>query len=291
MKIKKIKKMFFCAGKLILYLTFSLLLALIIRLFLCNFYRVPSDSMSPGIVAGDFIMTEKWTYGARIFTSLKFGKHADPPIKRMPGLGRIRRGDVVVFNFPYRGAWDSICMHLSLFLIKRCIGIAGDSLSIVNGYYRVAGMADTVGYLPGQRQWARHHQWVDSSVMRTIPRDTAFRWDAMNFGPLYIPAAGTSIALTPRTLTLYRQLIVYETQAAIALRDSLIYLNDTLARTYTFRENWYFVAGDLVMNSQDSRYLGLIPEKYIIGKATIILSSKDMYTGKRRWNRMFKKIK
>jgi len=51
------------------------------------------------------------------------------------------------------------------------------------------------------------------------------------------------------------------------------------------------VAGDMTMNSQDSRYFGLVPEAYIIGRASLIITSKDINTGKRRWNRMLKSIK
>jgi signal peptidase I len=287
----KIKKILWLLGEYILYLFLSMLLALFIRLFLCNFYRVPSDSMTPAIVAGDFIMAEKWTYGARIFTSLKFTSQQDPPLKRVPGFGSIHRNDVVVFNYPHRDTWDTVRMNLSLFLIKRCIGIAGDSLSIVDGYYRIAGVKDTVGHIPGQKQWVRHCKWADSSILRTFPFDTAFHWNAFNFGPFYIPAAGASIPLTPHNFTLFHTQITYETDATVILKDSLVYINDSLAREYTFRENWYFMAGDNVANSQDSRYFGLVPEKFIIGRACIILSSKDMYSGKRRWRRMFKGIK
>ncbi|MDR1673344.1 MAG: S26 family signal peptidase [Bacteroidales bacterium] len=46
--------------------------AVIVQVFLCNFYFIPSDSMAPTITAGDFIMAEKWTYDARIFTDLQF---------------------------------------------------------------------------------------------------------------------------------------------------------------------------------------------------------------------------
>ena len=228
--------------KFILYIVLSLFLALAIRLFLFNFYVVPSDSMEPAIQQGDFILANKWTYGARIFTGLKFDRDTDPPVRYMRKFRRIRRNDVVVFNFPYLDKWDTIRMNLEKIFVKRCIGLPGDSVSAI-------------------------------------------------FGPWYIPSAGTTIALTPRNYKLYKKLIVYETKAVIRQNDSLIYLNDTLIHDYTFRSNWYFMAGDNVINSQDSRYIGLIPEAYIIGKASMVLTSKDLQTGKRRWNRMFKRIK
>ena len=138
-RLRSILKSFF---KYVLYLAISLLLALLIRLFICNFYVVPSDSMEPKIVPGDFILTSKLTYGARIFTSLKFDRNSDPSIKRVPGFRSIRRNDVVVFNFPYRYNWDTIRMNLETFRVKRCIGLPGDSVSTIGGFYHLSGLKD-----------------------------------------------------------------------------------------------------------------------------------------------------
>ena len=277
--------------KFLLYLILSLFLALLLRLFLCNFYRVPSDSMAPTVTAGDFILAGKLKYGARIFTSLKFSRYSDPPMKRVPGLGRIRRNDVLVFNFPYGKTWDTVRMNPNKYFIKRCVGIPGDSLSIVNGFYRIAGLSDTAGFIPAQKQLARYGNNLDSAVLRTFPFDTIFRWDAFNFGPFYIPAAGTTIPLTPKNYILFHRQMVYETNASVILKDSSVYINDTLAHGYTFRHDWFFMAGDNAVNAQDSRHIGLIPDDYIVGIASRIMSSKDMYTGKRRWKRTMKRIK
>jgi len=283
----KIKSIF----KYSLYIFLSLLLALVIRLFLCNFYALSSDSMEPGIILGDFILADKMTYGARIFTGLKFNRNSDPPMIHMQGFRSIRRNDVVVFNHPYRYRWDTIRMDLERIYVKRCIGLPGDSLSAFGGFYHISGLVETLGYIPGQKQMVRNRSTLDSAIIRAVAFDQSLGWDVFDFGPFYIPAAGVTIALTPENFKLYRKLIVYETNDVIRSDDSLIYINDTLRCDYTFRSNWYFMAGDKVMNSQDSRYIGLIPEAYIIGRASMVLTSKDRFTGKRRWNRMLKRIK
>ena len=289
--MKRLKSIILSILKYTLYLVLSLILALVIRLFLCNFYVVPGDSMEPAIQPGDFILANKWTYGARIFTGLKFDRNSDPPMVHVPGFRRIRRNDVIVFNYPYRETWDTIRMNLETIFVKRCIGIPGDSLSIIAGYNHISGLADTVGYIPGQKDMNRYHSTLDSVILRTFPFDAAFHWDAMNFGPFYIPAAGITIALNPRNFKLYHKQLTYETGSTVVMNDSVAYIDNVPTLEYIFRCNWYFVAGDKVVNSQDSRYIGLIPETYIIGRASLVMSSKDRYTGKRRWNRMFKKIK
>jgi signal peptidase I len=247
--------------------------------------------MEPCIVPGDFILANKSTYGARIFTGLKFDRNSDPPMIHVPGLRNIRRNDILVFNFPYRYGWDTIRMNLETIFVKRCIGLPGDSISAIEGFYRVSGLADTLGYLPEQKRLVRNRLALDPGVLNAAAFDPSFHWNIINFGPFYIPAAGITIALTPENFKLYHKLIVYETRAVVHCGDSSVFINDTLVHHYTFRSNWYFIAGDKVMNSQDSRYIGLIPEAYIIGRASMVLTSKDRNTGKRRWNRMFKRIK
>jgi signal peptidase I len=50
------------------------------------------------------------------------------------------------------------------------------------------------------------------------------------------------------------------------------------------------MAGDLIFDSRDSRYWGLLPEEHIVGKAVIVWKSKDERAGKIRWGRTFKKL-
>ena len=247
--------------------------------------------MKPTILPGDFILAEKLSFGARIFTGLKFDWNSDPPMIRVPGLKGIRRNDVVVFNFPYRFSMNNIRMNLEEIYVKRCIGLPGDSISIVDGFYHVSGITDTLGNIPKQKCMAGYGFLNDSSVLKNFVYDQFFQWNIINFGPFYIPAASQTIELTSRNYRLYHKLMTYETRAEIRCEDSLIYFGETLRHKYTFRTNWYFMAGDHVLNSNDSRYIGLIPEDYIIGKASIIMSSKDRNSGKQRWNRILKRIK
>jgi signal peptidase I len=69
-----------------------------------------------------------------------------------------------------------------------------------------------------------------------------------------------------------------------------VWLGDSIIREYTFKMNYYFMAGDYVFDSVDSRYWGLVPEDHIVGKAIFVWKSKDMATGKYRWKRFFKRL-
>lgn len=92
------------------------------------------------------------------------------------------------------------------------------------------------------------------------------------------------------TYILYRQLIAWEQKKKIVLKDGQVLLGDSIIDRYSFKKNYYFVSGDNMANSQDSRYWGMLPEEYIVGKATRIWNSKDKYTDQIRWGRILKKI-
>ena len=90
--------------------------------------------------------------------------------------------------------------------------------------------------------------------------------------------------------SLYKHLIEWEQKEKLALKDDSVLLGDSLIHTYCFKENYYFMAGDRVSSSRDSRYWGLLPEPYIVGVATRIWKSVDKETGKIRWDRVMKTI-
>ena len=65
--------------------------------------------------------------------------------------------------------------------------------------------------------------------------------------------------------------------------------NDNELLIHIFSHDYYFMGGDKVENSQDSRYWGLLPDDLIVGKAAYIWKSKEPYFNKIRWNRTLKK--
>ena len=87
-----------------------LLIVLILRSFIAEPFRIPSGSMKPTLLEGDFILVNKFTYGLRLpVTGTKFVK-----------MGAPKRGDILVFRFP---------KDTSIDFIKRVVGVPGDKIS------------------------------------------------------------------------------------------------------------------------------------------------------------------
>jgi signal peptidase I len=97
-----------------------ILIVFMLRSFLVEPFKIPSSSMVPTLLVGDFILVNKFTYGIRI-----------PVVnKKMVELGRPARGDVMVFRFPAEPSLD---------YIKRVVGLPGDRIEYRNKRLTING--------------------------------------------------------------------------------------------------------------------------------------------------------
>ena len=246
-------------------------------------FRVPSLSMYPTLMPGDYILVNKWLMGARIFDIWEAVEDKEVPIYRLPGLRKVKRNDVLVFHYPYPEREDSISMDMLLYYVKRCIGLPGDTVEIRKGCYWINGTRK-------DRRWARMDIGRESSWEDERQWNVALGWTVQELGPLPVPARGQEVAIDTLTARMYGRLIAWEQKKPLTIRDEGVCLGDSLIRAYRFRENYYFMGGDNLDNSKDSRYWGLVPEPYIVGVATRVWKSVSPQSGKVRWNRVWKKI-
>ena len=93
-----------------------LAIVLVVRSFIAEPYKIPSSSMMPNLLIGDFILVNKFAYGLRLpLTNTK-----------VVPVGEPKRGDVVVFHYPGRGDQDPAKGEN---FIKRVIGLPGDHIA------------------------------------------------------------------------------------------------------------------------------------------------------------------
>ncbi len=143
----------------------ALVLALVIRTFVMQGFKIPSDSMEDTLLVGDHIIVSKFAYG------LQIPKPAEVNIlglnvpfletKLIRTWGDIKRGDVVVFRFPGDRSKD---------YIKRVIGLPGDKVE----------MRDKVIYINGEKL-SDPHSIYKGRLFGEDPEKT------VNFGPYTVP--------------------------------------------------------------------------------------------------------
>jgi signal peptidase I len=116
------------------------------------------------------------------------------------------------------------------------------------------------------------------------------KWNRDNFGPIYIPEEGKTVALNFMTLPFYSRIITEYEKNKLEIKGSEIYINGLKTKTYTFKQNYYWMMGDNRHRSEDSRYWGYVPADHIVGKPVFIWMSWDTNGkgfGKIRWERLF----
>ncbi|MCK9311552.1 MAG: signal peptidase I [Bacteroidales bacterium] len=402
---------------------FALAAVYVINIYFFQNYQIPSSSLEKSLLVGDFLFVSKMSYGPRVpNTPIAFplAQHTLPVVntksyldkphwdyKRVIGFHKIKRNDIVVFNFPAGDTvpvkqpnpdFYSMCYYISKGnnisrteagqyirnhpesfgkvvyrpvdrrenYVKRCIGLPGETIKIVNNQVFINGVAikdepgvqynyfvqtkgsyisdeqfrkwgvskedrelftednEVFNYLPFKKnvngslnpvyrfpatqaliQTLKSSVAIDTVIIEsdmlggynlggtTYPLNDDIKWSRDNFGPLWIPAKGSTIKLTKNNLIFYERVIRnYEAQN-IETKDGKVFINGKRADTYTFKMDYYWMMGDNRHNSADSRFWGFVPEDHIVGKPICVWLSLDkdrsFLNGKIRWNRFFKK--
>ncbi len=133
-------------------------------------------------------------------------------------------------------------------------------------------------------------QIISKEPESNIFPNAATGWNGDNFGPIYIPKEGITVKLDLKSLPFYKKIISEYEHNNLKVIGNDIYINDKIATTYTFKQDYYWMMGDNRHNSLDSRYWGYVPEDHIVGKPVFIWMSWDSNGkgfNKIRWNRMF----
>ncbi len=147
--------------KFIKSIVIALIIALIIRAFIVQAFRIPSSSMENSLLIGDHIMVCKFIYGVRLPVL---------NVKIIP-ISKPKRGDIIVFKWP---------PNPKVAFIKRCIGLPGDEIKIVN---------KTV-YVNGKLLIDPYTKFIDSHIYpyytTNVSADT-ISGSRDNFGPVKVP--------------------------------------------------------------------------------------------------------
>lgn len=207
--------------------------AMIIRTFLFQPYIIPSESMVPTLLVGDFLFASKYAYG---YSKASFPLHMVPmeSPKKLPVINQnLKVGDVVLFNNPKDFDFKFFGHKYGKDYIKRLIGIPGDTIKMTDGQLIINGQPTQLKP-DGEFHLNRNGRtYVAKQYIETLPNGVEH--PILKFGPF----GAHRLDNTPE---------------------------------FTVPEGHYFMMGDNRDNSIDSRapnYVGFVPENHIIGRASI----------------------
>ncbi|HEY5219289.1 MAG TPA: signal peptidase I [Gemmatimonadaceae bacterium] len=240
----------------------AILIFLVIRTFLVEAYKIPSGSMIPTLLVGDWLFVNKAVYGPNIpFTHIHLPGYSDP-----------HHGEVVVFVSPYQADEAAQGNDPTPVLVKRLIGMPGDTIYMRQGVVYVDGIAQRQGFGVGGYTG-------DPAQSRPDGTDPDFDWQKR------IALTNTRFGSAPAVPT-----------------------HDNWGPLLVPAGN-YFMMGDNRYCSKDGRYWGVVPRANIRGRPMFVyysyrpspdgLNACDGQTSDRplsflsdiRWGRLFHVIR
>jgi signal peptidase I len=229
---------------------------LVLRSFVFEPFRIPSDSMMPTLLDGDFIIVNKYAYGLRL-----------PVVNRkVVEIGEPQRGDVVVFRFP---------QDPSINYIKRVVGLPGDHVQVRNDLLIINGepvkTVDRGLYDDGCYQG-----------MRLAEEHLGEHVHEM----MYCPTPG-DIGVEPLPGCNRKQ-----SRSYVCVEPEYVGLPDRGdTPDLIVPPGRYLMIGDNRDNSADGRTFGYVPEDHLVGKATRIWFNWDLQrSGGPLWSRIGRRI-
>lgn len=239
---------------------------LLLNNFVIASFLVPTGSMEKEVLTGDFLMVNKFIYGAStprniMFTDIRL------PWTTLPDFKDVKRGDVIVFEFP--GMREEVKPDAFTFYLKRCMALGGDTLEIKN----------RVVYINGEPAPIPKNMYFDQTRIippsyqdeRSFPPTAMFNED--NYGPLVIPKKGMAMNITPANFAMWEIFIKRDGHHPVLSSDGKVIIDGKETNTYVVEKDYVFGMGDHRDNSLDSRFWGFIPRENIVGTPMFVYFS------------------
>lgn len=291
----------------------ALLIVFTVRIFVAETFVISTNHMQSSLQEGDEVLVSKLSYGPRLpitLLSLPFSDNRyysewiKLPYKRLFSSS-LKKNDVVVFNSPLEQEKPLDKRNL---LVSRCVALPGDTILIANGVYyfnsneyvqaptkldrysssttefhRLSRIAKEIGIslideALGRDTVSFSLSKYDAFILRqNIDKNVFKKQDQVVSEHLafIVPSQGREVLLSGNNVNIYRDIITMEMGQRVSFKDDNVYVDGKKIEVYTFQDDYYWMLSDNTIDGVDSRVLGFIPYKNVIGRATTVLYSSD----------------
>jgi len=257
----KVKKKLY---RILWIILFTFCLAIFVKAFLIEAFKIPTNSMADTLLSGDFVLVNKFIYSLQTPLSLPLTNITIPRL-RIISFRDPRRNEVIVFQFP--GEYDEIYPSQDMTLVKRLIGLPGDTVWIIDKEVIVNNSRfDISPKAIIKKEKSQNYGEADDRIF-----PSGKNWNKDFYGPIVVPKKGMKIEISPQNINDYETAINRDFgKNAVSVEGSVVMINGNPSHEYTFAKNFYFVMGDNRDHSSDSRFWGFVSEDLIIGRAEIV---------------------
>ena len=195
-------------GEWVSSIAFAIIAATLVHTYVMRPYTIPSSSLEKSLLIGDYLFVSKFHYGARVpmtpvampmvhdsipmTKKRSFLNSIQLPYMRLPGLQKIKRNEIVVFNWPadsLKWMWNDRSGNFTYKpidkktnYVKRCVAIAGDSLQIIDGNIYINGERSI---MPDRAKPQFYHKVILNEGQNLSERSVKNRYNVREYGRDY----------------------------------------------------------------------------------------------------------
>lgn len=273
----------------------ALVVVLAINLFFFKLVYVPAADMQPAMKAGDLVLLNKWS-GIKRNDILAFYNVTDSLPSRsgalflqrcvaLPGdFLEMEEGELLVngkknedripLQFNYHIKTNQY--PLDSIMLKKYGTTEGGKISdeFDYSYSLTEAMADSLLRDPRIIEVTRKVEKKDIRDDQVFPHHNNYKWNKYYMSPFLIPKKGGTLLLDTNNISLYQKLITVYEDNTLDVKGDSIFINGKATARYEVKQDYYFVMGDNRDNAVDSRYWGFLPERFVVGKLSMIVKRK-----------------
>lgn len=252
------------SGRTIIRLVISLLIIWICIQIIGRycFIVVSGDSMEPTLFSGDLLFVKKFPEARNISGQNPKLEIIASRFIIKTGNDSIKNNDIVILTQPFKYKKK---------IVKRCVGLPGDLICNISQDSLIVYKKSDIFMLYTSGFPISQYDFTNTNLYSKTVCEEMEDFSSIE-RKIRIPSEGYHVQLKQACYQTYEEIFSNYTTIDFDEADSVFYQNGEIINEYIFKHDYFFLIGDNMLNSYDSRQLGAFPKKFIFGKVLSIFS-------------------